>query len=485
MKHYSQVTAEVDQSRGGRTTAAFFDFDGTLIAGFSVASFVQRRLLGGNMPPREMFAQFVAAWEYGIGTADFARVLARSAESLRGRSETELAETAREVYEKDLSGSIYPESRALIEAHRAKGHTIVIVSSATQYQVQHVADELGIEHVLCTELEVEDGALTGEIIPPICYGEGKLHAAQRFANEHGVKLDKSYFYSDGGEDIPLLEAVGFPRPINPDRRLARKSRREGWPVQRFTSRGLPGLTDVVRTSLVYSSLVGSFMTGLPALLLNQSKRDLVNVAIPTWGDFGSAVAGLDIETEGEEHLWSHRPAVFIFNHQSQTDALIISRLLRRDFTGVAKKEMKLNPLVGTVLDAVGTVFIDRDDHDKAIEALKPAVDSLRNGTSFAIAPEGQRSRGYKLGRFKMGAFHIAMQAGVAIVPIVIANSSDSMPKSGIFIRPARISVKVLPPVATVDWTTDNIHHRVDEIRRMFLRELGQTRDEDVKLRRVK
>ena len=305
------------------------------------------------------------------------------------------------------------------------------------------------------------------------------------AEEHGINVDRSYFYTDGAEDIPLLERVGFPRPVNPDDKLTARSRREGWPVLRFSSRGLPGLTDVVRTSLVYGSLVGSFLTGLPAYFLNNSKRDLVNVAIPTWGDFGSAVAGLDVQCEGEEHLWSHRPAVFIFNHQSQTDALILARLLRRDFTGVAKKEMKSNPVVGTILDAVGTVFIDRGNHDKAVEALRPAVKSLQNGTSFAIAPEGSRSLGYKLGPFKMGAFHIAMQAGVPIVPIVIQNSSDSMPKSGIFIRPAKINVKVLPPVATDTWTTDTIHEHADRVRGMFLKELGQIRNEDVKLRRVK
>jgi putative phosphoserine phosphatase/1-acylglycerol-3-phosphate O-acyltransferase len=152
---------------------------------------------------------------------------------------------------------------------------------------------------------------------------------------------------------------------------------------------------------------------------------------------------------------------------------------------VAKEEMRSNPLLGTILDAVGTVFIDRGDHDKAIEALQPAVDSLKQGTSFAIAPEGQRGRGYKLGPFKMGAFHIAMQAGVPIVPIVIANSADSMPKSAVLIRPARIKVKVLPPVSTGDWTTESLHQHVDEIRHAFLEELGQASNQHMKLRRVK
>lgn len=485
MKLYPHVTAEVDQSRGGRTTAAFFDFDGTLIAGYSVASFVQRRLFSGDMPPREALGQLISAWQYGITKTDFADILVQSAATVRGTSDAIFKKTAREVYEKDLSGDIYPEARALVDAHCAKGHTVVIVSSATQYQVQHVAAELGVEHVLCTRLEVENGALTGEIIPPICYGEGKLEVARSFAEKNGISLDKSYFYTDGSEDIPLLESVGFPRPLNPDDELDTISRREGWPVQRFDSRGLPGLTDIVRTSLVYGGLVGSFLSGLPAYFLNQSKRDLVNVATPTWGDFGSAVAGLDIETDGEEHLWSQRPAVFIFNHQSSADALIIARLLRRDFTSVAKKEMRSNPLLGTILGAIGTVFIDRDNHDKAIEALRPAVNSLQQGTSFAIAPEGQRGRGYKLGQFKMGAFHIAMQAGVPIVPIVIANSADSVPKSGVVIRPARINVKVLPPVATDDWTTETIHQHADDIRQMFLEELGQAGHEGMKLRRVK
>ncbi len=485
MNVYEHVTAEVDRAAKGATTAAFFDFDGTLIAAYSVSSFLKRRLLSGNMTPREMFAQLVAAWQYAVAKDHFADALIDSAQVLRGVTDESFAETAREVYEEDLAGEIFPECRALVDAHRARGHTVVIVSSATQYQVRHVAGELGIRHILCSELEIEDGVLTGRVIPPVCYGEGKRDAALRFAKKHRINLEESFFYTDGSEDIPLLEAVGRPRPVNPDGSLQRLARREGWPVQAFSSRGLPSLADVVRTSLVYGGLAGSLMAGLPALLLNRSKRDLVNVATSIWGVFGSAVAGLDIETEGEEHLWSDRPAVFIFNHQSQTDALIVSQLLRRDFTGVAKKEMKSNLLVGTVLDAVGTVFIDRSDSKQAIEALQPAVDSLRRGMSFAIAPEGSRSTGYRLGPFKMGAFHIAMQARVPIVPIVIQNSSDSQPKGGFIIRPAKIRVKVLPPVPTNDWTEEDVHERADEIRESFLRVLGQDGHGKAKLRRIK
>jgi len=485
MKHYAHVTADVDQSRGGRTTAAFFDFDGTLIAGFSVLSFLRQRVLSGAMPPREAMTQLAAGWEYGLRLSNFPDILAQTAASLRGVSDSLLAETAEQVYTNELSGNIYPESRALVDAHFAKGHTVVIVSSATRYQVQHVAAELGVEHVLCNHLEVENGALTGELVPPVCYGKGKLDVARSFAKDNGIDLSKSYFYTDGGEDIPLLEAVGSPRPLNPDATLQSKARREGWPVQNFDSRGLPGVWDIARTGLVYSGFFGSFLAGLPGWFLNQSRRELINTAIPIWGDFGSAAAGLQVATEGEEHLWSHRPAVFIFNHQSATDALILARLLRRNFSGIAKAEMQSNPLVGTILGAVGTLFIDRGNHDQAIDALKPAVRRLKEGISVAIAPEGKRSLGYKLGEFKMGAFHIAMQAGVPIIPIVIANSSDSMPKTGTIIRPAKIDVKVLPPVATDDWTAATIREHADQVRRLFLKNLNQADDEEVKLHSVK
>lgn len=485
MSRQSQVTSEIDSSRGGRTTAAFFDFDGTLIAGYSVTPFLKRRLLSGTMPPREALQQLFTICSYGLGQSDFLDVLQESAAALRGASDRMMRELAEQVFEKDLSADVYPESIALIDAHRRKGHTIVLVSSATQYQVESVAASLDIDNVVCTRLEVEDGALTGRIAGPAVYGAGKLEAAREFAGNTGLDLGKSFFYTDGSEDIPLLEAVGRPRPINPDRKLSAHADRERWPVQTFSSRGLPTLTDIARTGLVYGSLIPSVAVGLPAWLLNQSRRELANIAISTWGDFGSAVAGLDISVEGEEHIWSQRPAVFIFNHQSASDALIISRLLRRDFTGVAKAEMKSNPLVGSVLQAIGTVFIDRSDRDKAVDALAPAVESLQNGVSFAIAPEGTRSSMYKLGPFKKGAFHIAMQSGVPIVPIIIANSSDSLPKAAFFLRPARIDVTVLPPIQTQGWSADTIDSHIDTIRGMFLDVLGQSAESDVKLRRVK
>jgi putative phosphoserine phosphatase/1-acylglycerol-3-phosphate O-acyltransferase len=165
--------------------------------------------------------------------------------------------------------------------------------------------------------------------------------------------------------------------------------------------------------------------------------------------------------------------VFVFNHQSAADVMIVGKLLERDFTGIAKIEAASAPLSGMLLKAGGVVFIDRADRAKAIAALAPAVEALKNGTSLAIAPEGTRSETPALGAFKKGAFHMAMQAGVPMVPVVIHNAIDAQPKHEKVFRPATVYVEVLPPVDTAKWTAKTLDRHVAEVRGMFLKALGQ------------
>jgi putative phosphoserine phosphatase/1-acylglycerol-3-phosphate O-acyltransferase len=182
---------------------------------------------------------------------------------------------------------------------------------------------------------------------------------------------------------------------------------------------------------------------------------------------------------GEENLWLRRPAVFVFNHQSKADVVIMARLLRRDITGVGKKEIKNIPIIGKTMELAGTVFIDRANAASAIEAMQPLVDALRNeGKSVVIAPEGTRTVSPRLAPFKKGAFHLAMQAGVPMVPIVIHNAGDVAPKGDFVFRPATVEVDVLPPVDTGAWRADTIERHVAEVRRMFQVTLGQAGAED-------
>ena len=96
-----------------------------------------------------------------------------------------------------------------------------------------LAELLGVPDLLCTELEVVDGRLTGRHIAPACAGAGKVVYAERYAAEHGVDLGRSYFYTDSYSDLPMLERVGCPRVVNPDPRLRRRARARGWEIERW------------------------------------------------------------------------------------------------------------------------------------------------------------------------------------------------------------------------------------------------------------
>jgi putative phosphoserine phosphatase/1-acylglycerol-3-phosphate O-acyltransferase len=485
MNIYDNITQEIDDSARGPGTIAFFDLDGTLIFGFSILSLFRERVMSGELGPQDALKQFFALISHGVNGTEYPRLLKDAAETLAGVSEEDFVSLGETVFDKYIGGSIYPESRALVRAHIKRGHHVVILSSATNYQVMPVARELEISHVLCNGFEVEDGVFTGDIKQPVYYAEGKLEAASKFCEEHSSSLDKCFFYSDGIEDVSLLQAVAYPRPLNPDESLEVVARRRNWPIRRFSSRGIPGVKEFVRTGLVYGAFFSAALQIIPTWLLNQSRRDAVNLAVTTWGEFGSALAGIKIKIRGEHHLWETRPAVFLFNHQSAIDVLIIAKLLRRDFTAIAKHEIANNPLVGPVFRVADTVFIDRRNQDKAIEALKPVVKTLQGGLSVAIAPEGTRSAGDKLGAFKKGPFHIAMQAGVPIVPIVIHNATDVLPKGGFFVRPSTVHVDVLAPIKTDSWTAQSVERHMQEVRTQYLETLGQAPDVPAKLKRVK
>ena len=138
--------------------------------------------------------------------------------------------------------------------------------------------------------------------------------------------------------------------------------------------------------------------------------------------------------------------MFLFNHQSLLDGYVMFGLLRRGFTGIAKKEVASFPLLGQILRGLDFAFIDRDNTKSAIETMQPAVDRLRRGLSVVIAPEGTRSLTPRLGRFKKGAFHIAMQAGVPVVPVVMRNTAEVMTRGSLLLRPGTVQVCVLPPI---------------------------------------
>ena len=468
MTLHANITGAIDKGPSGHRIGAFFDLDRTLIAGFSASAFVRELVRLGKIDAVGMAQGVAAATRFQLGGVGFSGFVAETVGLLRGMPEQELVEMGERLFDEGLATAIYPESRALVEAHQRKGHTVAVVSSALPYQVNPIARELGIEHVMCTRLQIaRDGTITGEVEHPSCYGVGKATAARDFAAAHGIELSRSFFYTDSDEDLPLLDIVGRPRPINPSRALSAIAAKRGWPARRFVSRGTPPAGDVVRTALAAASALPSFMLSVPAALLAGDWRQGVNLALSTWGELGTAIAGVDLQVQGEQYLWSHRPAVFIFNHQSAVETLLLCKLLRRDFVGIAKKELQRTPFFGQLFAAGGTIFVDRFNHEQAVHAMEPAIDALRRGISIVIAPEGTRSPTPRLGAFKKGAFHLAMAAKRPIVPIVFKNTLDVLPKHGTVLRPATVEVVVHKPIATTGWTRRNLDRHVEEVHRLF------------------
>ncbi|MEE9409204.1 MAG: HAD-IB family hydrolase [Polaribacter sp.] len=465
----NSVSKQIEKQEEGPHIAAFFDLDRTLINDFSAKKFLQSRLLSGKSTTKELLSQFATILIYAAGNRDFETLTKISASGVKGIKEKDFYDLGEEVFKNHLATTIYPESRALIQSHIDKGHQVVIISAATRYQITPIANELGLKDIFCTEMEVRKGKFTGSI-NEMCWSEGKAKAGRKFAKTNNVDLSKSFFYTDSVDDYPLLEIVGNPVATNPDSRLSQIAFESNWPILRFKQTQKKPIINSVRTALAGASLYPSAIKGIAKAAITMSRKEGVNTTISSIGDLGTKFAGLDIAVKGKNNLEDFRPAVFCFNHQSSADFFIILKLLRKDVTGIAKKELEMTPF-GPIFKAMGAIFIDRSDKKKALASMKNAADTLKNGTSVAIAPEGTRSGSKTLGKFKKGAFHLAMKAGVPIIPIVIKNAYMAMPKGSSVFKPTHIEVVVLDPVDTSEWKPKNIDTYVDEVRTLFLKEL--------------
>jgi putative phosphoserine phosphatase/1-acylglycerol-3-phosphate O-acyltransferase len=158
----------------------------------------------------------------------------------------------------------------------------------------------------------------------------------------------------------------------------------------------------------------------------------------------------------------------MINHQSALiDLLVTTTVLRGGFTGVAKKEVASVPVIGQLLSLADFAFLDRSDGEQARAALDQAAERLARGTSIVISPEGTRSLTPSVGRFKKGGFHLAMQAGVPIVPIVIRNAGELMWRNAKTARSGTVEVFVHEPIPTEGWTKRDLDAAVVRVQQLF------------------
>lgn len=466
LTNVDRAVAKVLAGPAGPQIGAFFDFDGTMIDGYSAAAYIADRLRRREASWSELGELVSLIRKKDELTDDeFLELIRRGVRDWKEWTEDQLQKLWLRLFHERIADAQFPEAWRLVQAHRRMGHTIAVASSATLYQIQPLAQEWGIEHILCTRPQVRKGRLTGELVGDPAWGPGKAAVVRRFARGRGMRLTDSYGYANGNEDIAFLESVGYPTAVNPKPALAALAQAEQWPVLRFAPRRRAPLSAVARSLGAYGAMALSFAAGLGLAKATGKTRRAVDLVTSVGSELGLAIAGIDIDVIGEEHLWTHRPAVFLVNHQSRLDFFVMMYLARRGVIGIAGKEVEEAPGFGSFLRMADIAFIDRSEGH---QALKPVVEKIRQGLSLCMSPEGTRSYSPRVGPFRKRAFHIAMQAGVPVVPVVIRNAGEMMTRSGQTFRPGQLQVAVLAPILVTDWKPEELDQRIAEVRQCFI-----------------
>jgi putative phosphoserine phosphatase/1-acylglycerol-3-phosphate O-acyltransferase len=466
--------AQILRGPAGPRAAAFFDFDGTLIDGYSATAFLRGsgiafpRLLGaaladGPLPIVRLLAARSLGAEPGDGEVRFAHEVGLRAS--RGMSEAELTQAAERVFARHLAARLRPEMWSLVQAHRRMGHRVVIVTAATRWQVDPFATRLGVDDVLCSE--------PGGDRDRLLRGPAKAAAVLEFALEHGIDLTASHAYADAADDLPFLGVCGHPCAVGPGGALSGAARERGWAILRPERAGPPGPVTAVRSAAAWQGVLAGVAAGLGLGLgpcgagAGLDRRAAAELGVRLASRACLELAGVRIGVQGGEHL-DVRPAVFLFNHQSWLDVAVLARLLGRDYTGFAKRELSRIPGLGRLGRSLDVVFVDRGAAEAGADGLRAMLDLVSRGVSVAVAPEGTRSATPMPGPFKKGAFLAARRAGVPLVPVVIRNSGRLMPRAAKAVHAGRVDVVVHPPIDPGRWRIAELGERIEEIRRLYI-----------------
>jgi HAD superfamily hydrolase (TIGR01490 family) len=218
--------------------AAFFDLDKTVIARASVVAFggpLRRRgLVNRRTVARAVLGQLLFLW-FGADEEKMAKIRESMLEVSAGWDRDEVRSIVEETLADVIEPLIYAEAQSLISLHRAAGDRIWLVSSAPSEIVEPLAAMLGVDGAIASKAEIDElGRYTGKI-EFYAQGEGKATAIRALAASHHLDLDESSAYSDSITDLPMLEAVGHPFAVNPDRALAKEAKERGWEILQFSN----------------------------------------------------------------------------------------------------------------------------------------------------------------------------------------------------------------------------------------------------------
>lgn len=208
--------------------------DRTLVRVDTATLYVRYQRQLGEIGSRD--ALRIAWWllRYTFGLLDPAAVAEKALAQHRGKKESWMIERCDAWFDEWVVPHVAERGRQVVAEHLERGDLVAIVTGATPYAARPLARMLGIDHVICSELELDaEGRFTGRPLSPICFGAGKRARTEAFVREAEGQLSDAVFYTDSITDLPLLEIVGRPVAVNPDPRLRRLARRRGWAVEQW------------------------------------------------------------------------------------------------------------------------------------------------------------------------------------------------------------------------------------------------------------
>jgi HAD superfamily hydrolase (TIGR01490 family) len=167
---------------------------------------------------------------YHFNLIDIEKAYEKASSHYKGVTEAQMKARTTEFFMDEIRHRIQPGATKALETHKQMAHKLVLLSTSSSYQAELAANSWGLDHWIANRFPTKDGILDGSVAKPLCYGKGKVYWAEKWAEQHGISLKDSYFYTDSFSDLPMLLMVGHPRIVNPDPKLRRYAEKAKWQI---------------------------------------------------------------------------------------------------------------------------------------------------------------------------------------------------------------------------------------------------------------
>lgn len=192
-----------------------------------------------------------------------------------------------------------------------------------------------------------------------------------------------------------------------------------------------------------------------------------------WAKIILALSGTRVDVIGAENVLPGKPQIFMSNHQSDFDIFVVLGFIPGQFRWIAKKELFRIPIFGGAMRNAGYIEIDRQNHEKAMKSLDIAAQKIREGKSVMTFPEGTRSKDGFVKPFKQGMFHLAIKAGVPIVPVCIIGAGAIMPKRSLRINPGKVTMIIEKPIDVTGYSIEDRARLIERVRNVIVNHCNQ------------